>query len=182
MDNHILEGSYPDTIPTFTPRDANPNHQVESVITMADAGQRVVMEKSKTDVSPPGTPAADRKSKRQKLKAGAGSEVFTKVGFFHCKEGTPIPKMILTDLTKKYYGFCCSHNKKCSKPHQACEFDHVGRWDKVAASNQSKILEHCHDTKGKKVWLEAGPFTRHKVTILKKFAYLFGDLKGPKSA
>ncbi len=32
MENHILEGSYPDTVPTFTPRDAIPNHKVPSVI------------------------------------------------------------------------------------------------------------------------------------------------------
>ncbi len=47
MDNHILEGSYPDTVPAFTPRDANPNHQVVSVIAMAHSGQHVAAEKSK---------------------------------------------------------------------------------------------------------------------------------------
>ncbi len=100
------------------------------------------------DVSPPGTPAT--KSKRQKLKAGAGSKDFTKAGLFHCKEGTPIPVLFPANLTKKYSSFFCFHNKKCSKPHQACEFDHIGRWDKVPVDNQSKILEHCHATKGKR--------------------------------
>jgi hypothetical protein len=32
MENHILEGSYPDTVPAFTLKDANPNHEVPSVI------------------------------------------------------------------------------------------------------------------------------------------------------
>ncbi len=56
IDYHILEGSYLDTVPGFTPRDANPNHQVASVIAMVDSGQHLVAEKSMTDVSPHGTP------------------------------------------------------------------------------------------------------------------------------
>jgi hypothetical protein len=29
MDNHILEGTYPDSVLKFTPRDANPKYQLE---------------------------------------------------------------------------------------------------------------------------------------------------------
>jgi hypothetical protein len=100
MDNHILEGSYPDTVPAFTPRDANPNHQIVSVIAMVDAGQHLVAEKSKMDVSPPGTPATKKRSKRQKLKVGAGLKDFTKAGLFHCKEGTSIFELFPFNLTK----------------------------------------------------------------------------------
>ena len=31
MENHILEGTYPNTIPKFTPRDANPKYKDESL-------------------------------------------------------------------------------------------------------------------------------------------------------
>jgi hypothetical protein len=151
MDNHILEGSYPTTVPGFIPRDANLNHQIVNVIAMVDAGKCLVAEKSKTDMSPPRTPATERKSKRQKLKAGAGSIDFTKVGIFHCKEGNSISELFPADLTKNYCSFFCFRNKKCTKHHQACKFDHIGRWDKVPANDQLKILEHCDATKGKRV-------------------------------
>jgi hypothetical protein len=59
---------------------------------------------------------------------------------------------------------------------------HVGRWDKVPPDDQSKILEHCHAGQGKKVWLDADTFTKHKIAIPDKFAYLLGDSEGPKSA
>jgi hypothetical protein len=35
--------------------------------------------------------------------------------------------------------------------------------------------------KGKKVWLDAKMFTKHKATVPDKFAYLLGDAKGAKS-
>ncbi len=36
--------------------------------------------------------------------------------------------------------------------------------------------------KEKKVWLDADTFTKHKVTIPNKFAYLLENSEGPKSA
>ena len=141
-----------------------------------------VVEKSKADASPPSTPAHERTSKKLKLKKGAGSLDFTKAGLFHSKEGTPVTDLFPTGLTKKYCSFFCFHNKKCSKPHQACDFDHVGRWDKVPPDYQLKILEHCHAGQGKKVWLDADTFAKHKITIPDKFVYLLGDSEGPKSA
>jgi hypothetical protein len=36
-------------------------------------------------------------------------------------------------------------------------------------------------SKGKKVWLDADIFAKHNITILKKFFYLLGDARGPKS-
>jgi hypothetical protein len=183
MENHILEGSFPDTVPACTPRDANPSIQKgANVVTSTAKVAGTLVEKSKADVSPPGTPARERASKKQKLKKGAGSLDFTKAGLFHCKEGTPVPDLFPAGLTKKYCSFFCFHNKKCSKPHQACDFDHVGRWDKVPPDDQSKILEHCHAGKGKKVWLDADTFAKHKIIIPDKFAYLLGDSEGPKSA
>jgi hypothetical protein len=114
MENHILEGSYPDTVPAFTPRDANPNHKVPSMIVATNVEERPTAEKTKIDVSPPGTPALKRSSKRQKLKPGAGSKDFTKTSLFCCKEGTPIAKLFPTNLSNKYCSFFCFHNKKCS--------------------------------------------------------------------
>jgi hypothetical protein len=49
MENHILEGSYPDTVPAFTPRDANPNHKVLSVIMATNVEERPAAEKTKMD-------------------------------------------------------------------------------------------------------------------------------------
>jgi hypothetical protein len=59
-------------------------------------------EKTKSDVSPPGTPTCDRHNKKQKLKPGAGSKDFTKTGRFNHKEGTPILDLFPTVLIKKY--------------------------------------------------------------------------------
>jgi hypothetical protein len=64
MENHILEGSYPDTVPAFTPRDANPNHKVPSVIVATNIEEHPTVGKTKVDVSLPGTPAHERTSKR----------------------------------------------------------------------------------------------------------------------
>jgi hypothetical protein len=66
-------------------------------------------------------------------------------------------------------------------PHQSCEFNHVGRWDRVLPEDQRKILEHHHASKGKNLWLDTDIFAKHNVTILKKFVYLLGDACGPKS-
>jgi hypothetical protein len=52
----------------------------------------------------------------------------------------------------------------------------------VSATDQIKILEHCHATQGKKIWLDANTFSKHKNTIHIKYAYLLGDSKGPKGA
>jgi len=183
MENHILEGSFPDTVPACTPRDANPSIQKgANIVTSTAKVVGTVVEKSKADLSPPGTPARERTSKKQKLKKGAGSFDFTKAGLFHCKDGTPVADLFPAGLTKKYCSFFCFHNKKYSKPHQACDFDHVGRCDKVPPDEQLKILEHCHAEKGKKVWLDADTFAKHKIVIPDKFVYLLGDSEGPKSA
>jgi hypothetical protein len=49
-------------------------------------------------------------------------------------------------------------------------------------TTKPKILPHCHATQGKKVWLNDNTFAKHRATVLNQFAYLLGDLKGPKSA
>ena len=137
MENHILDGSYPDTVPAFTPIDANPNHKSAMSAATAYVGERIpterasAAEKAKADVSPPGTPASPKRA------------------FFHCKEGTPVHELFPADLIKKYCSFFCFHNKKCSKPHQSCDFEHIGRWDRVPPEDQIKILEHCHASKEK---------------------------------
>jgi hypothetical protein len=84
-------------------------------------------------------------------------------------------------LSKPLCGFFYFHNKKNSKPNQACEYNHIGKWEKIPANNQAKILTHCHSLKGKKVWLDAEMFTKHRATVPDKFSYLLGDAKGAKS-
>ena len=68
-----------------------------------------------------------------------------------------------------------------SKPNQACDFIHIGKWDKIPVGDQTKILKHCHATPGKKVWLDATTFAKHRATVPDKYAYLLGDSKGPRS-
>ena len=177
IDNHIMEGTVPDSVPTFTPRDANPKI-LNAVAPVGDA----VTSKVKPDASPPSTPARERNGKKQKVKPAAGATDFTKAGLFRCKEGTPIAELFPNDLEKKLCSFFSFHEKKCTKPNQACDFAHIGKWDKIPAGDQTKILEHCHAAQGKKVWLDADTFAKHKVTVPEKYTYLLGDSNGPKSA
>ncbi len=138
--------------------------------------------KIKPDSSPPETPARKRTSKKQKVKTAAGAKDFTKAGLFRCKEGTAILELFPGDLSKKCCSSFCFHGKKCTKPRQMCNFEHVGRWDKIPADDQTEILAHCNATCGAKVWLDAKTFTKHRATVPDKFAYLLGDAKGAKSA
>jgi hypothetical protein len=55
MENHIPEGTFPDTIPKFTPRDANPkyqnaHHQVASMIVPIGNGAFAISGKSMPDL------------------------------------------------------------------------------------------------------------------------------------
>jgi hypothetical protein len=185
MNNHILEGLYLDTIPKFTPEDANPKYKEESLkvvsmIATIGNGALAISNKSKPNASPPGTPAKDRKIKKQKLKPAAGTKNFTKAGLFHCADGTPTSNLFPSGLSKPLCGYFCFHNKKCSKPNQACKFNHIGKWDKIPVEDQAKILAHCHLFGGKKVWPDADTFAKHRATIPDKFLYLLGNLKDPK--
>jgi hypothetical protein len=121
MDNHILEGLFPDSVPNFTPQDANPKHQAANAIS-ATAGDGAGKINSKT--SPPRTPACKRTSKMQKVKTAAGAKDFTKAGLFRCKEGTPISELFPVDLSKKYFSFFCFHNKKCTNLKETCDFEY----------------------------------------------------------
>jgi hypothetical protein len=47
MENHILEGSYLDTVPAFTLRDANPNHKVLSMIVATNVKEHPAAERPK---------------------------------------------------------------------------------------------------------------------------------------
>ncbi len=81
IENHILEGSHPDDVPAFTPKDSNQNHKVpRMIVTGTNAEERPTAEKTKSDAPPPGTPARDRHSKNPKLKADAALKDFTKAG------------------------------------------------------------------------------------------------------
>ena len=130
IDNYIMEGTVPDSVPNFTPCDANPKI-MNAVAPVAE----IAALKVKPDASPPGTPARERTGKKQKVKP-AGKD-FTKACLFRCKEGTPINELFPNNLEKKL----------CSL---ACDFKHNGKWDKIPAADQMKILKHCHATQGKK--------------------------------
>jgi hypothetical protein len=187
MDNQILEGSYPDAIPKFTPQDANQKYKNESLkvacmIATIRNGALAISNNSKPNASPPGTPANNRKTKKQKLKPAAGAKDFTKAGLFHCANRTPMSNLFPSGLSKLLCGYFCFHNKKVSKPNQACKFNHIGKWDKIPVENQANILAHCRLFDGKKVWLDTDTFAKHRATIPDKFSYLLGNLKSLKSA
>jgi hypothetical protein len=148
IDNHIMEGTVPDLVPTFTPRDANP----KILNTVAPVAEIAAL-KVKPDALPPGTPARERNGKKQKVKPAAGATDFRKAGLFRCKEGTPIAELFPNDLEKKLCSFFSFHEKKCTKPSQACYFAHIGKWDKIPAGDQAKILEHCHAGAKKFGWM-----------------------------
>ena len=181
IENHIMEGSVPDSIPNFTPRGSNPKLlQAATIVNVPNTVPGT--SKVKPEASPPGTPARERTRKKQRIKTAPGSQDFSKAGLFHCKEGTLFSELFPANLEKKLCSFFCLHGKKCSKPTQVCEFEHIGKWEKIPAANQIKILEHCHATQGKNIWLYANTFSKHKNTIPDKYVYLLEDSKGPKGA
>ncbi len=180
IENHIMEGSVPDSVLNFTPCDSNPK-LLQAATIMVPPNAAVGTSKKKPKTLPPGTPARERIGKKQRIKTAPGAQNFTKAGLFHYKEGTPFSDLFPITLEKKYCSFFCLHGKKCSKPSQVCKYEHIGKWDKIPTNDQIKILEHCHATQGKKIWLDAETFAKHKNTIPDKYAYLLGDSKGPKS-
>jgi hypothetical protein len=179
IENHILNGSYPDTVPVFTPRDANPNHMSTAA---AYFSKRIstecvsTAEKAKSNVSPPSTLACDMQNKKQKLTPGAGLKDFTKAGLFHCKEGTLVYELLPADFIKKSAVSFASITRSvpASSVLRIWAYQQVGQ---VPPEDQIKILKHCHASKGKKVWLDADIFAKHNITIPKKFAYLHVVLK-----
>jgi hypothetical protein len=176
-----MEGSVHDSVPNFTPCNSNPKLlQAATIMSVPDTVPGT--SKVKPEASPPGMPARERTGKKQRIKTAPGSQGFSKPGLFHCKEGTPFSDLIPANLEKKLCSFFCLHGKKCSKPSQVCENEHIGKWEKIPATDQIKILKHCHATQGKKIWLEADTSSKHKNTIPDKYAYLLGDSKGPKGA
>ncbi len=116
MDNHILEGLYPNTIPKFTPQDATPKYKNESLklasmIAAIGNGAIAISNKSKPNAFPPGTSANDRKTKKQKLKPAAGAKDFTKAGLFHCADGTPTSNLFTSGFSKQLCGYFFNNNK-----------------------------------------------------------------------
>ncbi len=174
-----MEGSVPDSIPNFTRHDSNPKLLQTANILVAPYA-KVSTSKTKPETSPPSTPACERTGKKQKIKTAPGAKDFTKAGLIHCKDGTPYSDLFPSNLEKKYCTFFCLYGKKCSKPAQVWEYEHIGKWEKIPANDQIKILKHCHATHGKKIWLDSKTFPKHKIVIPDKYAYLLGDSNGPK--
>ncbi len=75
-----MEGSVPDSVPNFTPCDANPKI-IQAATAIVPVG-RVAALKAKSDASPPGSPACECNDKKQKIKPAAEGKDFTKAGLF----------------------------------------------------------------------------------------------------
>ncbi len=170
-----MEGTVPDSIPNFTPCNTNPK-------LLQAAINKIIVLKNKPETSTLGTPTCKHTIKKRKLNPVAGAMDFTKAGLFCCKERTPIMELFSINFTKKHCFFFCFHDKKCSKPNPACNFDHIGNSDKIPTEDQAKILEHSHATQGEKVWFDANTFAKHRAMVPNKLAHLLGDSKGPISA
>ena len=140
-----MEGSVPVSVPNCTPPNSNPK-LLQAANIMIAPNTIVSTPKVKPKTSPPGTPACERTGKKQRIKTAPGSQDFLKAGPFHCKEMTPFLELFPTNLEKKLCSFFCLHDKNCSKPTQVCKYEHIGKWKKIPATNQIKILEHCHAT------------------------------------
>jgi hypothetical protein len=134
---HIVEGSVPDSIPNFTPRNSNPK-LLQAMTIMVPPNAAVGTSKQKPETSPPGTPACERIGKKQRIKTAPGAQDFTKAGLFHCKEGTAFLNLFPITLEKKYCSFFCLHGKKCFKPSQVCKYEHIGKWDKIPTNVRLK--------------------------------------------
>jgi len=140
IENHIMEGSVPDSVPSFTPCDSNPK-LLQAATIMSVHNTVPGTSKVKPEASPPYTPARVRNGKKQRIKTAPGSQDFSKAGLFHCKEGTPFSELFPANLKKKLCSFFCLHDKKCSKPSQVCQYEHIGKWETIPATDQIKILK-----------------------------------------
>jgi hypothetical protein len=109
--------------------------------------------KAKSDALPPSTPAHECNGKKQKIKAAAEGKDFTKAGLFCCKEGMPILELFPSNLEKKHCSFFCFHDKKCSKPNQACNFDHIKKWTRFPPTISSKFSSTAMQLRGKRFGL-----------------------------
>ena len=177
--NHIMGGSVPNSVPSFTPCDSYPKLlQAATIVSVSNTVPST--SKVKPEASPPGNPARERTGKKQRIKTAPGSQDFSKAGLFHCKEGTTFSELFPVNLEKKLCSFYCLHGKKCSKPSQVCKFEHIGKWEKITATDQIKILEHCHVTQGKKIWLDAHTFSKHKILFLTSMCTSSGIRKVPR--
>jgi hypothetical protein len=67
IENHIMEGSVPDSVLNFTSSNANPKI-IQAATAIAPVGEVTAL-KAKSDALPPGTPACERNGKKQKNQA-----------------------------------------------------------------------------------------------------------------
>jgi hypothetical protein len=84
INNHIMEGLVPDSIPYFTPQDADPT--LLQVACNVVPAVEIAALKVKLEALPLGTPARECVGKKQQLKPAAESRDYNKVGIFPCKE------------------------------------------------------------------------------------------------
>ncbi len=104
MENHILKGTFPNTVFKSTLRDANPKYQTASMIGTIDQEGLALLAKLKPDAFPPGTPACKRVPMKQRLKPTAEAKDFTMAGILHCKMGFP-PQIVSFELIKEVLHF-----------------------------------------------------------------------------
>jgi hypothetical protein len=178
--NHIMESSVPNSVSSFTPRDSNPKLlQAATIVSVSNTVPGT--SKVKPEASPPGAPAHERTGKKQRIKTAPGSQDFLKAGLFHCKEGTTFLGLFPANLEKKLCSFFCLHGKKCSKPSQVCEFEHIGKWGKITATDQIKSSSTAMRLRAKR--FGSMPITFRSInTIPDKYVYLLRNSKGPKGA
>jgi hypothetical protein len=124
-----------------------------------------------------------RSSKGRKKSRKEFSGKSLKIGLFHVKKGTPASKALpnkstLKDGVSVCMDFCC-HEKKCNFNHFLCKNGkHYTYWKNVLDEDKVIFLNHMNTTG--LMWLNAGTFKKHKITVAPEFACLLGDMTGPK--
>ena len=196
-----IEGRIADDVPIrdvakVTPNDKNPdflkmeelNLAVEQV---AKAASRVSAapssgNKKKAESEPPSSPnnskSNARPSKKAKGATATASKDYSKMGMFRTNlEGEQLLKWFKDlKLEKPTCPLFGTHGFACPSKPQNCEHGkHQPRFDKVYEPDQKKILEGARTTK--KVWFDKSTFERHDIQLDKKYKFLLGDAKGPKS-
>ena len=164
ISDRTAEDTVPTAIPRFTPAQALPSNQVVAVITsiaMATISQDHL--KKKSEASPLGTPANDRRNKKScSLKPTGGTDQ-TKLGLFHAKEGVKPEDLLSSSLEPSPCAFFCFQNKKCNRPCSLCPHPHIVKWDTIRSDDQVKILKHFIDIGNS--WLDGETFKKHKTKI-----------------
>ena len=165
MENHIMEGSVPDSVPNFTPRDSNPK-LLQTVNIVVTPYAKVSTLKAKPETSPLSTSAREHTGKKQKIRTAPGAKDFTKAGLFHCKNGTPYSDLFPSDLEKKYCTFFVSMARNAPSPLRFDNMSILESGKRFLPTTRSKSLSTAMRVRVKKFGLMPRPLQSIRLLFL----------------